>query len=193
MEDRAARKHDNTEIDRRDCRFSPFPTVYCELRQLARAKMAGEPPGHTLDATALVHEAYLRIYAAESTEWSSPGHFYCAVAEAMRRILIERARRYGRLKHGSGLARVSVHDYDVRVAQKMTDLLDIDAALKRLEIADPKRAQVVKLRYYTGFSIRETADALGVSNSTVKRNWQLAKAYLLTQLQDTPGTRYDSK
>ena len=139
--------------------------------------MINEPPGHTLQATALVHEAYLRLVNDGCATWNDPAHFYGAAAEAMRRILVERARRYRRLKHGAGLARIPFDKAEAAVVDKI-ELLDLDEALTRLEKFDARKADVVKLRYFVGFTIAETADLLKISPATVKLDWSFARAWL---------------
>ncbi|MCA9256260.1 MAG: sigma-70 family RNA polymerase sigma factor, partial [Phycisphaerales bacterium] len=158
-----------------------LPLVYNELRELAQHRMANEPAGLTLQATALVHEAYLRLLGKENDEpqWDSKGHFFAAAAEAMRRILVERARKYGRLKHGGGRKRVAFEDV-ATLSDRDTDsdaLLALDEALQRLESINPRQARVVKLRHFAGLTIEETADTLSISPATVKLDWSLAKVW----------------
>jgi RNA polymerase sigma factor (TIGR02999 family) len=155
-----------------------MPPVYAALRRLAKGMMYLERPGHTLTATGLVHEAYLRLEAARSGRWDGPGHFYAAAAEAMRRILVERARRRTRLRHGAGLARVAIDLSRVEGVCEPPELLALDEALTRLERRDPRKADVVKLRYFAGFSIAETAHLLRISPATVKLDWAYARAWL---------------
>jgi RNA polymerase sigma factor (TIGR02999 family) len=163
-----------------------LPEVYDELRKLARARLARERDGgeaHTLQPTALVHEAYLRIAGdQQNQQWDRRGHFFAAAALAMRRILVERARHYQRLRHGSGEQRV---DLDSRIAadsENVTDLVALDEALTRLEATDPRKAQIVTLRYFAGLSIEETAAALDLSPATVKNEWKFARAWLYRAL-----------
>jgi RNA polymerase sigma factor (TIGR02999 family) len=171
-----------------------LPLVYEELRKLAAQKLAQEKPGQTLQATALVHEAYLRLVArdrraapeASGGEWDSRGHFFAAAAEAMRRILIERARRQCSRKRGGDWHRVELDAGALLTAPDDTsaeDLLALDEALKQFEQEDEARARLVKLRYFAGLSIREAADALGVSVATAKRQWIYARAWLYGKLQ----------
>jgi RNA polymerase sigma factor (TIGR02999 family) len=162
-----------------------LPLVYDELRKLAAHRLAHERPGQTLQATGLVHEAYVRLVGgANDAEWSNRGHFFGAAAEAMRRILIENARRKGRIRHGGELKRVDL-DSQVDVSDEAnTDLLALDEALKRLEAEDPEAAQVVKLRYFAALTIEETAAVMGLSARTINRHWAFAKAWLYVQLND---------
>ena len=161
-----------------------LPLIYEELRELARARLANEPPGQTLQATALVHEAYLRLLGDDDQHWNNRGHFFGAAAEAMRRILIERARRRASAKHGgdwhrismSGLADASQEDFDDRI-------LALDQAITRLEDLSPLRAQVVKLRFFAGLTIDDTAMALKVSPATIRRHWAVARAWLAYQVK----------
>jgi RNA polymerase sigma factor (TIGR02999 family) len=158
------------------------PVVYDELRTLAAAHLRRERPDHSLQPTALVHEAYLRLVGGEHAPWEDRGHFFRAAARAMRRILIEQARRRGRQKRGGGRVRVSL---DVPLASTWDDpdrMLALDEALRRLEGQDPRSAEVVQLRYFGGLSVRETAEALGTSERTVKREWTFARAWLRNAL-----------
>jgi RNA polymerase sigma factor (TIGR02999 family) len=162
-----------------------LPLVYDELRRLAAARLAGEKAGHTLQATALVHEAYLRLVGGGQPDgWNGRGHFFGAAAEAMRRILIESARRKGRHKHGGGRRRVDLDDAPTADGPG-DDLLDLDAALTRLEAADPPAAQLVKLRYFAGLGMAEAAAALGVSLRTAERNWTFARTWLHREISRT--------
>ena len=162
-----------------------LPEVYDELRKLARARLARErQPHQTLQPTALVHEAYLRVSGDDQGRlWDRRGHFFAAAALAMRRILVERARHYQRIKHGSAEERVELDSAIMRADPALTDLVAVDEALTRLEQTDPRKAQVVSLRYFAGLSVEETAAALGVSPDTVMRDWRLAKAWLLRELR----------
>ena len=155
-----------------------LPLVYDELRKLAAQRLANEKPGQTLDATALVHEAYLRLVEGdEAQRFNSRGHFFSACAEAMRRILVERARRKHRHKHGGGRRRVSLGD---RPAAERTpeDVLAVDDALTKLAAEDPSAAGLVKLRFYAGFSVEEAAEALEMSRAQGYRHWEYARAWL---------------
>lgn len=161
-----------------------LPIVYEELRKLASHKMARETPRHTLRATALVHEAYLRLVKDEKARWENRRHFFAAAAEAMRRILIERARRYTRLKHGGGMEQVPFEEERILASEFAPELLALDEALARLEKTDPRQAEVVKLRYFVGLTIAETAETLGVSPATVKLDWSYARAWLHREIED---------
>jgi RNA polymerase sigma factor (TIGR02999 family) len=156
-----------------------LPLVYNELRDLAAIRMGQENPGQTLQATALVHEAYLRLVDSEKVQhWNSRGHFFAAAAEAMRRILIEQARRKVSQKQGGGRRRRHLSDDDLADIPLNEELLDLDEALSKLSSADPQAAELVKLRVFAGMTIEEAADALGISPRTVKRNWAYARAWL---------------
>src|SRR5262249_30792585 len=148
-----------------------LPLVYDELRRLARAQMARERVGQTLQTTALVHEAYLRLVGDEAIRWNSRGHFFAAAGEAMRRILVENARRKHRLKHGGGRARVNLEDIAVAADERPDELLALDEALTALEAADALAARVVKLRYFAGLTMPEVAKAMDLPLRTVERNW----------------------
>jgi RNA polymerase sigma factor (TIGR02999 family) len=160
-----------------------LPLVYDELRKLAAAKLAQEKPGQTLEATALVHEAYLRLTRGQAGErWDSRGHFFAAAAEAMRRILVENARRKGRRKHGGSCPRVDIEVADLASPLPAEELLALDEALTRLEAKDPVRARLVRLRFYAGLTNEETAQVLGISGPTAKRYWRYARAWLHREL-----------
>jgi RNA polymerase sigma factor (TIGR02999 family) len=160
-----------------------LPLVYQELRQLAAQKLAQEKPGQTLEATALVHEAYLRLVDVEKAQhWDSRGHFFAAAAEAMRRILIEEARRKQRVRHGGGRKRLDLDRLDPADEEGGDDLLAVDEALERLAREDATVAEVVKLRYFAGLTMEETAAALGISLRTANRHWAFARAWLYEQL-----------
>src|SRR4051812_9938175 len=148
-----------------------FPTVYEQLRELAHAKMNREPSGHTLQTTALVHEVYLRLSKDGAGDWDNPGHFFAAAAEAMRRILIERARRSASLKRGGDRSRVDMEFVEHGTESEPLSMLALDEALTELESFDARLGQVVMLRYFTGLSVEETAVALQTSPRTVKRDW----------------------
>jgi RNA polymerase sigma factor (TIGR02999 family) len=159
-----------------------LPLVYDELRKLAVARLADEKPGQTLQATALVHEAYLRLVGgAQPRDWNGRGHFFAAAAEAMRRILVDAARRKQADKHGGDRVRVDLPE-GLAASGRSDDLVALDEALTRLEGHDPDAAQLVKLRYFAGLSHQEAADALGVSRGAADRLWALARAWLLRQL-----------
>lgn len=163
------------------------PLIYDELRQVARARMAREAPGHTLQPTALVHEVYLRLLGDENVAWENRAHFFSAAAESMRRILIERARRYSRKRHGGGQRRVPLDRIDPAEEAHQEDLLALDEALARLEEKDPQLSQVVKLRYFAGLTVSETARALGSSPRTVNRLWTMARAWLNQEMSRSKG------
>ena len=163
-----------------------LPLVYDELRRLARRRMAREAPGHTLQATALVHEAYVRLVGGgngsggDGPRWDSRGHFFAAAAEAMRRILVENARRKARLKHGGEFRRVGLTDSHLAIEppSSVGDLLALDAALARFEAEHPRPAAVVKLRHFAGLTFDETAAALDISRATAVRDWTFGRAWL---------------
>jgi len=157
--------------------------VYEELRRLAAAKIHNEPAGHTLQATALVHEAYLRLIGDVKTKWDGRGHFFAAAAEAMRRILVERARRKRRLKHGGDRGRKDLDDSDWISLPEDVDLLALDEALDRLEREDEAKAKLVKLRFFTGMTLAEAAEALGISRATADRHWAYARAWLFNEIK----------
>jgi RNA polymerase sigma factor (TIGR02999 family) len=160
-----------------------LPLVYTELRRLATAKMAKESPGQTLQATALVHEAYIRLIGSEDQPgWNSRGHFFGAAAEAMRRILIENARRKQRLRHGGGRKRLDLDEQDLAADQDSEKLLALDTAIEALSEETPDVAEVVKLRYFAGLTIEQTAAALDISVRTVNRHWTYARARLFQEL-----------
>ncbi len=159
-----------------------LPLVYEELRQLAARKMAHEPAGQTLQATALVHEAYLRLLGSERAYWNSRGHFYGAAAEAMRRILIERARRRQAERHGGGLKRVDLDSLELGVEPDDEQLLALHEALAKFEKRDAAKAELVKLRFFAGLPLSQAAEALGLSEPTAKRQWTFARAWLYREL-----------
>jgi RNA polymerase sigma factor (TIGR02999 family) len=156
-----------------------LPLVYDELRKLAALRMAAEAPGNTLDATALVHEAYLRLVGDQ--EFDGRGHFFAAAAEAMRRILVERARRQRLPKHGGGRRRVELNEAH-RILESSDDLLLLDEALMRLSAEDATAVEIVKLRLFAGLSVEEAADALGLARATAYRHWTFARAWLRCEL-----------
>jgi RNA polymerase sigma factor (TIGR02999 family) len=167
-----------------------LPLVYDELRRLAAARLAHEALGQTLQATALVHEAYLRLVDVDQArQWNSRGHFFGAAAEAMRRIMIERARARKAAKAGGGQQRVPLDGLQVASPEPQWDLLAIDAALAQLELIDPQAGEIVKLRYFVGMTIPEAAAALGVSPSTIDRQWAWARAWLHAKLQEGEDAR----
>jgi RNA polymerase sigma factor (TIGR02999 family) len=160
-----------------------LPLVYDELRKLAAAKLANEKPGQTLQATALVHEAYVRLVDTEKLQdWNSRGHFFMAAAEAMRRILVEHARRKHQIGRGGDRRRVALDLVQVADDVPSEELLALDESLHRLEDHDPAAAKLVKLRYFTGMTMPQAADALGVSLRTAERNWTYARSWLRRDL-----------
>jgi RNA polymerase sigma factor (TIGR02999 family) len=160
-----------------------LPLVYDELRKLAAHKLVLENPGQTLDATALVHEAYLRLVDVdEAQHWNSRRHFFAAAAEAMRRILVERARARGSLKRGGGRARVDLDDQQVAAPERPEDLLALDEALTRLAAVEPQAAELVHLRYFAGQTMSAAAGLLGLSERSAHRLWAYARAWLLREL-----------
>jgi RNA polymerase sigma factor (TIGR02999 family) len=159
-----------------------LPLVYDELRRLAVRKLAREKPGQTLQPTALVHEAYLRLLGDGEPRWDGPGHFIAAVAEAMRRILIDRARKKHSRKRGGGRKRLDVDAVDLVTQATPDQLLAIDEALDKLAREDPAAARLVKLRYFTGLTVEEAGKALGTSTATAYRHWKYARAWLHSEL-----------
>jgi len=164
-----------------------LPMVYEELRRLASRKLAQEKPGQTLQATALVHEAYLRLVDDQARRWESRGHFFAAAAEAMRRILVENARAKRRLKRGGGRARREFDPDCLAAPERPEALLDLDEALTRLAAVDRQAAEVVQLRVFAGLTVKEAAKVLGVAPRTVDHAWAYARAWLLAELQDEPA------
>jgi RNA polymerase sigma factor (TIGR02999 family) len=161
-----------------------LPIIYEELRKLARSLMAKTPPGNTLQPTALVHEAYLRLIGDEDSRWDNRGHFFAAAARAMRRILVEQARRKAAAKHGGSMKRVDADDVDLPIEAPPVDMLALDEALEQLAQRDRRAAEVVMLRYFAGLKIDETARVLKISIPTVSRNWQFARLFLYDQLAE---------
>lgn len=161
-----------------------LPLVYQELRKLAATRLAQEKPGQTLQATALVHEAYLRLVGNDPNGqiWENRGHFFAAAAEAMRRILIDQARAKDSLRRGGDLQRHDVVDIEIVTPEPSADLLRLNDALERLTVRDPEKAQLVKLRYFAGLTIRQAAQALGISSTTAERHWAYARAWLHAEL-----------
>lgn len=161
-----------------------LPLVYDELRKLAAAKLANEKPGLTLQATGLVHEAYLRLVDVEKVQnWDSRRHFFAAAAESMRRILVEKARRKRRLKHGGELQRVPLDDVEIASSASQLNLIALDEALSALADESPEKAEVVQLRFFAGLGHEEVAEILGISTITVKRHWRYARVWLLRQME----------
>lgn len=164
-----------------------LPLVYDELRRLAGARLAAEPSGNTLQPTALVHEAYLRLVGtAHGEPWDHRGHFFAAAAESMRRILIDNARRRATTRHGGELQRQTLEPDAVPAAEPREDLLALDEALDRLAVEDPLKANLVKLRYFAGLSLAEAAAALSMSERTAGRHWAYARAWLRREIEGTP-------
>src|SRR4051812_20074485 len=160
-----------------------LPLVYEELRTLAAQRLAQEKPGQTLQATALVHEAYLRLIGDDGRSgWNGRGHFFAAAAEAMRRILVESARRKGRVRHGGGRRQVSLDRLDLAADEASQAILDLDEALGKLAAEEPSVAELVKLRYFAGLTAAQAAEALGISIRTANRDWAYAKAWLFQRL-----------
>src|SRR5262249_2311116 len=166
-----------------------LPLVYDELRKLAAQKLAHEQPGQTLQATALVHEAYLRLVDTEQAQqWNSRGHFFAAAAEAMRRILVDQARQKRSLRRGGNFKRRTIEDLEIEAPEPSVDLLAVHEALERFQGVDAVAAQVVKLRYFAGLTIPQTAEALGISPSTADRSWAYARAWLHAELKHDGGS-----
>jgi len=159
-----------------------LPIVYEELRRLGRSLMAKTPPGNTLQPTALVHEAYIRLVGKEDPGWNSRGHFFAAAAQAMRQILVEQARRKSRRRHGGGQKRVDADDVDLPIKPPSDDMLALDEALERLRTRHKRKADVVMLRYFAGLTTEETAKLLGISTRTAEREWHVARTLLYGQL-----------
>ncbi|PQO30891.1 RNA polymerase subunit sigma [Bremerella cremea] len=160
-----------------------LPLVYDELRKLAAAKLAQERPGQTLQATALVHEAYVRLTNDPSPSWDNKGHFFAAAAEAMRRILVEQARRKSRLKHGGNLHRVEMPEVAAPEGDSSERILAVDLALTRLDAEDPQAAEIVKLHYFAGLSLEEVGKVLGMSRATAYRQWTYARSWLKSEVE----------
>jgi RNA polymerase sigma factor (TIGR02999 family) len=165
-----------------------LPEIYAELRRLAAALSGRLKPGQTLQPTALVHEAYLRLVRDQDPGWEGRRHFFGAAARAMREILIEQARRKDSLKHGGASARIELSDGMAVIAPPAEDLLALDEAIQMLQVDRPHLAEVVMLRYFTGLTFEETAEVVGRSVSTVKREWRFARAWLARQLGERPLT-----
>lgn len=163
-----------------------LPLVYDELRKLAMQRLIQEKPGQTLQPTALVHEAYVRLVDNQKIQkWNSRGHFFAAAAEAMRRILVERARRKQRARHGGGRARVDLDNLHIGTESSGEDLIALDDTLRCLSAEEPVVAKVVELRYFAGLTAQEAADALSISLRTANRHWAYAKAWLYQRLRET--------
>jgi RNA polymerase sigma factor (TIGR02999 family) len=160
-----------------------LPLVYEELRRLAAHKMANEASGHTLQPTALVHEAWLRLVGNQKQSWNGRGHFFGAAAEAMRRILIENARRKKAQRHGSGQAKLDIHQMEVASPQKDEELLAVHDSLEKLAAQDKQMAELVKLRYFVGLRTEEAAEVLGISVRTADRWWSYSRAWLFQEIE----------
>jgi len=160
-----------------------LPLVYDELRKLAAAKMAHERPNQTLQPTALVHEAWLRLAGSENQKWNGRAHFFGAAAEAMRRILIENARRKSAARHGSGQAKLDIHLVELAAPAQDDELLAVNDALEKLVLRDSKKAELVKLRYFVGLTTEEAAEVLGISVPTADRWWNFSRAWLFEQIE----------
>ena len=165
-----------------------LPIVYQELRRLAAQRLSHEPPGQTLQPTALVHEAYIRLVGAENHNWDSRAHFFAAAAEAMRRILIERARHKKRLKHGGGRQRFDLDDADLASQVPSDDLIALDESLTKLTNEDKAKADLVKLRYFAGLTVDQAAEILGISRATADRYWAYARAWLYHEINKSSET-----
>jgi len=174
-----------TAIEQGDAKASEelLPLVYEELRRLAAQKLANEKPGQTLQATALVHEAYLRLIGSDDQRWNSRGHFFAAAAEAMRRILVEQARRKKTQRQGGGLQRRQLDNAEIVAPEPSIDMLAVSESLERFEQVDKVAADLVKLRYYAGLTIPQAAEVLGISSTTADRYWAYARAWLHAELK----------
>ena len=164
-----------------------LPKVYAELRRLAAKRMASEAPGQTLQATALVHEAYVRITGKGPNKWANRQHFFASAAEAMRRILVENARRKRRIRHGGGLQRVNIEHVDIATEADCELLLAVNDALSKLEKEDSESAELIKLRFFAGLPNIEAAKIMGIPERTAKRRWAYARAWLYEELQTSVG------
>ena len=169
-----------------------LPLVYEELRKLAAVKLVEEKPGQTLQATALVHEAYVRLIGQAGQEWHSRGHFFAAAAEAMRRILVEIARRKNRLKHGGGLDRAEVELAELPTRMETEELIALDEALQRLREQDPLKARLVTLRFFGGLTIEQASEVLGISRVSAHRYWTFARAWLHQEISGEPQNPSES-
>jgi RNA polymerase sigma factor (TIGR02999 family) len=174
-----------------DAAAALLPLVYDELRRLARMRLSKTPPGQTLQPTALVHEAYIRLLGDTDPGWEGRGHFFGAAARAMRDILVDQARRKGSVKRGGDRQRKDLEDVTPQVEPPSEDILALEEALKRLEADDPRKGEIVNLRYFAGLTTEETAAALNLSVGTIKREWRFIKHWLYTQLREPPTNRAD--
>lgn len=185
-----------SKIERGDAHASEalLPLVYDELRKLAAARLTQEKPGQTLQATALVHEAYVRLVdETNAPQWDSRGHFFAAAAEAMRRILVEQARKKSRLKRGGDRVRADLLEHDLVVNSDAEEILAINDALDRLAEEDAAAAEVLKLRYYSGLSVEDASRALGISRASAYRHWTYARAWVRSQLLDSDSEEKSTK
>ena len=164
-----------------------LPLVYEQLRAAAQKQMAQERRDHTLQATALIHEAYVRLVGSHDVSWENRAHFYLAAAEAMRRVLIEHARKRGRAKRGGGRQRIPLTGEELAQNPNLEEIMSVDAAIRRLEEQDGRMARIVRLRFFAGLGVGETAAALGLSDRTVRREWALARAWLHRELTAGAG------
>jgi RNA polymerase sigma factor (TIGR02999 family) len=164
-----------------------LPLVHAELRRIARRQMSQERPGHTLQATALVNEAYLKLAGQQGFEWQNRAHFFAVAAQVMRHILIDHARAHARDKRGGGAIQVSLDETALLAEDQAEHFIALDEALRSLEIVDPQKSKIVELRYFGGLSIEETADVLNISPRTVRREWQRAKAWLYRLIVEGSG------
>lgn len=164
-----------------------LPMVYEELRKLAAARLARVGSGNTLQPTALVHEVYLKLVGKGDPGWEGRRHFFGAAAQAMRDVLVDQARRKGRIKHGGDRDRVDLSQAEAKLSVRVGDMVELDAALKRLEADDPRKGQIVNLRFFAGLTAEQTAQALGVSLGTVERDWRYIKAWLYAELSEIEG------
>jgi RNA polymerase sigma factor (TIGR02999 family) len=178
-----------TAIEQGDAKASEelLPLVYHELRRMAAYKMSNEPAGHTLQATALVHEAWLKLVDSPSQSWQNRAHFFGAAAEAMRRLLIARARRKHTQRRGAGAAHLDVDEVEIATPAPADELLALNEALDRFAAQEPRQAELVKLRYFVGLKIEEAAEVLGISEATAKRWWAYARAWLFNEIQSPPS------
>ncbi len=171
-----------------------LPMLYDELRKLATSKLSRENPGQTLQSTALVHEAYLRLLKQNgASHWDSKGHFFAAAAEAMRRILVDRAREKNRLKRGGDRKRVNFSENDTQLGENDENVLLINESIESLEREDPKAAEVLKLRYYAGLSVEEAAKALDISRASAYRHWNYARAWVVAEITDEENSNNSSE
>jgi RNA polymerase sigma-70 factor (ECF subfamily) len=172
---------------RKDAAEELTPLIYRELHKLAAACMRRERPGHTLQATALVHEAYMRLLGQENVEWQNRSHFYGIAAQIMRRVLLDYARKHQAAKRGGPHQKVRIDEALLVTEQQLDVVLAVDESLKRLEQMDPRQARVVELRFFAGLDVEQTAAVLGISTATVKREWQFAKAWLQREMGEQPA------